>query len=471
VRREYIEDHYDAAWKWLELAEDYSQFCTVFPLWHRGRVEITAADGKLIVSNPLNVEKQYEAYNRLLLGEARPEEPLAPPDERLLTYLISCTSIQSDSFQVNFNPQLVARLREFLSPTAATRHTLPDSWQFTSFSLQEYRKIFFTLRSMAYGWHVARSMLAQSGMQGLGYKSSVWVVPKQELSARLKRYTRVDPPVIDRVLDLITFGSSGIRRPDIAIQPLVDLKNGSYALAPFVWLNTNMERNLCVLLNQIPAEREAYSRLTDEKELAIRDEIKEFLGTDRFDFKGGQLEGTDLDLAVIDREAKVCLGLELKWFIEPAEIREIEQRIEELAQGIVQAKKIKTLFERGDERLVKGLLGISQDYLFFTAVASMNWIGHGDVQDLDVPIIKVFHLLNHIAATGSLLDVVTWLKTRAYLPQEGKNYSIEPWEISCGKWTATWYGIKPLAQGGDSSTENDVPPGAPVAPPAVLGRG
>jgi len=70
-----------------------------------------------------------------------------------------------------------------------------------------------------------------------------------------------------------------------------------------------------------------------------------------------------------------------------------------------------------------------------------------------------------------LLDVVTWLKTRAYLPQEGKNYSIEPWEISCGKWTATWYGIKPLAQGGDSSTENDVPPGAPVAPPAVLGRG
>jgi hypothetical protein len=133
--------------------------------------------------------------------------------------------------------------------------------------------------------------------------------------------------------------------------------------------------------------------------------------------------------------------LELKWFIEPAEIREIEQRSQELAQGIVQVKKIKVLFERGDERL-NVLLGI-QDYQFFTAVASMNWIGHADVQDPDVPIIKVFHLLHRIAESGSLAEVVSWHGNKDYLPQAGKDFTVEPWEILCGKWSATWYGIKP----------------------------
>ena len=63
----------------------------------------------------------------------------------------------------------------------------------------------------------------------------------------------------------------------------------TYALAPFVWLNINVERNLCVLLNQIQQEREVYSRLVRDKEVATRDEMRAFLVPFGFDLKWGKV--------------------------------------------------------------------------------------------------------------------------------------------------------------------------------------
>jgi len=445
VHHELIDEHYKLAWDWLEAAEDYTLFSTIFPLWHRARLDIAVVDKSLIVTDPPNANKDYEAYNRLFRKEAREEQPATSPDENLVNFLLSRTTVAADQFRVNFNPALVSGLVSFLSPHMATRHTLPADWQFNTFSLKEYRQVLLTLQSLAHGWHIARTVLAQNGMHGLGYKSSVWVVGKNELLARLKRYTGLDAAVIARIIDLITFGSNQIRNPDIAVQPLIDLRNGSLALDPFILLDISLERNLCVLLNQIPSEKETYSRLSNDKEATTKAEIEQFLAPYGFDFRSGRVEGTDVDLAIIDRVNKVCRCLELKWFIEPAEIREIEERSRELAQGISQAKKIKLLFERGDKRLIERLLEIDRHYAFLCAVGSVNWIGHGDVQDPEVPIIKVWHLLSRFKETGSLLELTNWLSNRDYLPKQGIDYTVKPWELSCGNWSATWYGIQPLS--------------------------
>ncbi|MCK1705222.1 hypothetical protein IVA86_28410 [Bradyrhizobium sp. 146] len=148
----------------------------------------------------------------------------------------NCTSVGGDWFRVNFNPRLVKRLVLFVELTMSDRHTLPDEWQFKSFSLREYRTIFLTIQSMLYAWHIARTMAANSGLPGLGFRSAVWVVDKEELLSRLRRYTAIEAPTIQLVLDLLSFGAGKVRTPDIALQPLVDLRNGSYALSPFVWL-------------------------------------------------------------------------------------------------------------------------------------------------------------------------------------------------------------------------------------------
>lgn len=447
VRREMVDEHYRLAWEWLKLAGAYSQFCSMFPLWHRGRIKLSVLEDRLIVDSTFNNDKTYEAYNRLIRKEGRPDA-VVNPDDSLLNLLVSKIAAGDTWFRVNFDPSLVSGLVSVLQPSMADRHTLPDNWQFNTFSLEQYRKVLLTLQAMLYGWHLARDFVAQQGIVGLGYPSSVWMPPVKELVARLKQFTGIPRSTITSILNLITFGSNDIRDPDIATQPLVDLRNGFYALSPFVFLNISVERNLCTLLNQIPKEREKYLTLVDEKETAIVGEMKEFLAPLNLEFKSGEVKGTNIDLAIIDRASRVCLCLELKWFIEPAEIREIEDRTKELVRGVAQAKKIVALFEARDNHLLQNVLKIDRDYTFASAVGSVNWIGFADVQEPAVPIIKVWHLLKQLKDTGSLADTIVWLQSRQYLPRAGTDYSVEPWEISCGKWSTTWYGIKPLEQGG-----------------------
>jgi hypothetical protein len=87
-------------------------------------------------------------------------------------------------------------------------------------------------------------------------------------------------------------------------------------------------------------------------------------------------------------------------------------------------------------------------------VASQNWIGFSDVQDVAVPITKVWHLVRHITETASLTDSINWLMDRRYLPKEGTDFAVQPVERSCGNWKATWYGIEPLNQEPEVAVQN-----------------
>jgi hypothetical protein len=88
-----------------------------------------------------------------------------------------------------------------------------------------------------------------------------------------------------------------------------------------------------------------------------------------FAFGHGVVKGTDVDLAIIDHRNKACLCLQLKWFIQPAEIREIHDRTKDLADGIRQAKMINALHSQRNEQLMKSILRIDADYLFLTALS------------------------------------------------------------------------------------------------------
>jgi hypothetical protein len=445
LRKELINDDYQLALDWLEASRDYSQYCTLFPYWHRGRIDVAIEGTDLKVHYPTSFTREYEAYNRLVHKEGKSDAVIPKVHGDLLDLLRAATTAKNDMFYVKFNPKLVSALVSTYWPVFSARFSLPDHWAFGGFRLPEYRDLYLTLQSMLAAWVSVRDILAQQKMPGLGYRSAVWVVAKQELIARLARYTGIAHSVVEKILHLITFGSSGIRFPDIATQPLVDLHDGTFALAPFVWLNSSAERNLCALLNKIPEQKSIYSALTDEKEEEMRDEIVEFLSPFGLEFEHGEVTGTDLDLAVIDRKNKVCLCPELKWFIEPAGVREIVERSNDLTDGIEQAGVINRLHKSGDKHLLRDVLCIDDGYKFLAAVVSRNWIGHDEIQSPNVPIIKVWHLLNKITdCGGSLLEPLIWLKNREYLPKHGVDYSVETLEISCGDWRANWFGIKPL---------------------------
>ncbi|MQT75627.1 MULTISPECIES: hypothetical protein [Pseudomonas] len=438
-KRELVDEHYELAYKWLEASKDYVHFCSIFSLYHANEIELHVKGHNLVPSDWSNHDLSYEAYNRFVAKRDPEYEPILRPN-LILRQLKACMRVSGGVYSVDFTRRLMDELTTAFQDTFKSRHTLPENWQFTRFSLADYRKVFTSLQSMAATWFLARQLVAADGAPALAFASALWTPRRGVLVATLARHTGLKKAVVTDVLQYLTFGEMGIRKPDIAIQPIVDLTNGQYAVSPFVMAHVHAERNLCVLLNQIPNERQRYLQLVEEKEQQVRSETIASLSELGLDFKYGQLADTDIDLAIIDRKAKQCLCVEIKWFIEPAEIREVLAKTEELIKGTAQARKISKAFLENNNRLMS-LLDIDQSYDFLTIVGSVNFIGGHRAQHPDVPITKLWHLASEIRKRGGLDGVLEWLRSRSYLPRRGQEYKAREILIQCGEWHSTWYGI------------------------------
>lgn len=442
IKNEVIDEHYGWALDWLKKAEVYDNFCSIFPLWWNKKIDLSVDGDVLNTSDYKNKEIEYEVYNRLNRKDGAAGDKYIDPND-LVSLIMPNVSCSYARFKFNLNPKLAKSLIDKYSSIANERYNLPDNWQFSKFTLGEFKKVFTAFQSVLYGRFIARSLLAMQGMPGLGYSDSVWVVTSSELVSRFSRYTSVESQTIQSIIDYLTFGGVGVRNPDIAVQPIVDLKNGYLALSPFVFMNSDSERNLGVLLNQIQDDKKLYSKLTQEKEGVLCKLLKKEVESLGYETASGNLSDTDLDFAIIDRNEKVCIAFELKWFIEPAEIREEIQRSKELQKGVSQALKLKSKFDENNEEMLKGVLNIDQDYIFKVAVGARNWIGHFDVQHQLVPIIKIRHFITELKRSGDLSSTTKWLENREYLPKPNIDYEIIDMPLEIDGWKSSWYGIKP----------------------------
>jgi len=231
-----------------------------------------------------------------------------------------------------------------LSPILESQFTLPNSWQFSDYSMGHFREVSKCLMTIAYVHFVARMTAASQGCVGLGYSNSIFIATQDELLRRLVRYSSVPEHVVLRLIEDLTYGGRGIKKPDPAIQPLIKLNNHQYAIMPTLFISSSMERNFTILLNRLPSQRAIYSKLVSDKESLMRRRIQEGISSHQIRFFQGSISTgkdlPDIDLAIISDESKACLLLELKWFIEPAEVREVIEKSEEVQKGISQMVRL-----------------------------------------------------------------------------------------------------------------------------------
>jgi hypothetical protein len=439
VVKEYIDADYGAAVEWINNAEDYLYYCSIFPLFHAKQITVRIVNDELICEYISKSDTRYEAYDRLM-GKRDDNEVVSSNPNALVSSIMKNLVRRGEQYDVILDKRLMAATIRVFSDQYASRFVLPAQWDFLEFSLAQFKSVLVRLQSIASMWMVARQIFVSNGVRGVGYSSSVWTPAKKELIKLLEKHTQVPLTVIQSILSYLTFGEKGIRQPDVATQPIFDLGNGCYAISSFLMMHTNAERNLCVLLNQIVAERKNYSRLVDQKEAELYAVISSQLSPIGYDISKAKLDTTDVDISIIDRKAKICLCLELKWFIEPAEIREVNARSEELRKGVAQCIKLNELFATQDRQLLASL-NIDPSYKFLAVVGSANFIGRSDIQSQIVPILKVWHLIKHIR-DNSLACTIKWLSEKDYLPKEEINYKVVEVPLKIGKWRARWYGFK-----------------------------
>lgn len=436
---------YKAAWDLSILGENYIPIESAFILASRGLVELRLEGTHITPSPDYAPETKYEAYDRLV---RRKEPKYSYPS---LVYLIeeieSSLKIRGDKFHYQLNPRIVKHASELLMPLTEGMFNLPDTWQFSNYTMGDFRKLSLSLSAIALIHLQARLLAANLGCKGLGYCNSIFVVEEDELLRRLTRYSGVSEDIISYLINDLTYGNREILKPDPAIQPLIKLNHFQYAIMPSLIISCSMERNFTILLNKLPSEKRIYLNLVSEKENIMRESIKNEINIPNIRFFDGHIPGLtqipDIDLAIINDKEKVCIFTELKWLIAPAEVREVIEKSEEIQKGIDQLLRISEAITQ-DSTPFLSTLSIDHDYRLYYLVVSDNTIGMGRIQHPQIPVIQKGHFIKKINMLGCLHRLIEWLSNRNYLPIEGKHYQVIYKDFTIDKWTLTWYGIKIL---------------------------
>ena len=450
---------YKAAWELSVLGDAYSPFENAYIYAEAGEIQLKLFGDTVTPQVSFSVGSEYEAYDRLI-GEIE-AEPQRFTDEAKTwcDELWQTVTISGNRFNYQLNPAVAAQGVDVLSPILDRQFKLPATWQFPRYSLGDFHTVISILRVVAMAHYLARVAAARRGCEQLGIVESVRVMTDQELIKRLCRYSKLASEVVRSIVRDLTFGERGIRNPDPALQPLIPLTKDRVAISPALFLGLDVERNFTVLLNRIPEEKDAYSRLTNDREAITRNEMKRMLASQSVRFWHGTLPGRpdlpDIDLAIIDDIDRVCLILELKAFIQPAEPREILEKNKEIKKGVSQGLALREAYLQTPE-LFSSCLPIGDEFELAFAVASETFIGTHSVQDELVPVVRSFHLARQIISSGSLLRTCDWLQRRKYLPVCGKDYEVKDTESTVGSWKVNWYGIKLLPHAAASPPARNV---------------
>ena len=436
VQSVFDDDLYKAARDLFELGKNYACFLFAFKCASDGVFELGLQESTIQPAADLFQGLEYEAYNNLIDSHQSEEaSSLTNFNKFPIDAIKHSLKIQGDRFTYKLNPKMVSNAKTYLKPFFERMFSLPCEWQFSCYTLGEFRKVFESICAIARVHWIARGMAIANGCENLGYASSIYMPTCDELLRRVVNYSKVSKPAVHGILHDLTYGNAGILQPDPALQPLIKLNSDVYAIVPNLWICSTAEVNFTKLLNKLQSEKHIYSKLKAEKEALMRERITARLASKGFRIVSEDVSGLpDVDLAIIMDVEKACLVLELKCFLAPAVARERIEKSEEIAKGISQVHRLKEAFDNNHELLLNKLK-INSSYRFEGVVVSENWIGDAQIQSPKIPVIQAFHLIEKLTATESLASAMEWLKDRKYLPTEGEHFKVDTETVTIGNWT------------------------------------
>lgn len=442
---EYSKIQLDEAKSLIDLADDYDLCWVIFPMAYRGLASLEQAEGVLTATHSWAEQPEYEAYNRLASVRPPAEDPTALVFEFFDRVVTVAQGGGAIAHVVKDRGLLRAGLAA-MEATLAGAFEVPDEWAFTSYTIGEFRRVAVALRTIAYAMLVARATRFVDGD-----RTSVAPVTfaRAELSRLLAELVDVERSRVKSILRTMTFGAlPGLREIDPALQPIVEAGGGRLLLPLAYHAHSSPERNHLVLLNRIENERDIYSRLVQGKESSLFDDLVAALPDGMHAARADPTSTRpEADLIVWSTAERRAFAVELKWFIRPAEIREVVERDEELAKGVKQARNLAEAL-RSDEAWRQELWGSTSDeWVVEPLVISKNWIGYAHVQADDVPIVTEDHFLAKLRDCGSLSEVSSWLRDRGYLPVRDEDFRVVETETVLLDTRISWYGIDPIHRG------------------------
>lgn len=447
VPRKFDRAMHRAAQDLLDLAQQYDCFDLAFTYASNRLIRLELDGNTIKRTHELREDLQYEAYDRLVKPEFIEDEgDLLGFIERIA----NTVRVSGEEFSYELNPRIVNDGLSAFAPELAWKTKLPDDWQLSRYTLGDFHRVVGVLYTVSQIHFYARLIAAKKGCTGSGYKNSLIIWQREEAHKRLARYAGLNEATISAIVEDLTYGERGVSQPDPVLQPIIRVSESQYCIPPSLVQASAHERNLITLINKLPDERKTYGYYSGRREGLSRLKIQTELANHDLRMWQGRIPGwdemPDIDLAIISDKEKSCLLLELKSFIEPAEVREIIDRSKEISRGIQQVLALQRSASQGPTPL-RQALSIDESYELTWAIASETSVGNSYVQNKEVPVVRTDHLLRKIKSGISLQEVCSWLESREYLPTEGAHYCVEEIQAQIGHWLLPWQGIRFLVEG------------------------
>ncbi|MBI2164907.1 MAG: hypothetical protein HYU29_00665 [Chloroflexi bacterium] len=437
----------------LELCQSASTYCDIWTMMTRLFKDWStahwASDGTLVVNKvqPPGPDSTMADY---FMNAADPPEAMAAATIRsgvdrlkriVQKYGISRLSAQAP--RMDYPNDLIDSIRQVVVAGTAHLWEFPESWDLGGYTLHDFKAVWTSLVSIS---QIINTLNAAD--TGRKPAESTPVMGMRRWIRKVSNWSGVDACTVAQILKDITFEgvtkSKNRSRIDISIQPFIPVFEDVLVFSPALAMLANPERNILLLVN---AKRPSvHADLRNRKEELQRRSLKEIL-RQRGIYGVGPLPYTtngkkrDLDLLLIEPAHKFAVSCELKW-LNPADwLNEVIANEEQLADGLIQARKAwkwliaggrqshyeeaiqrDSVLEEGDKRLL--LNEHIADYEFRPLLLSHNQIGSGFAFDPDIPILsdRMLHWLLLDPHRLSLKGCWTVGKERRWCVQEGIHY-------------------------------------------------
>ena len=309
ISRSYHPGNYTAARALADLGAKYISYETAFTYWSKGLLELHLEDRLIRSTGYVRDNTRWDVYDRLIGNN---EKPHSIADEECMSGVSQIVRphvrASGEKFKYDLNPKLFRAIAALTAPAVNRRFSLPPEWELTNFTIGDYATVLKCLWTFSVihfaAFATTRSTANSEGRPHGGYQNAIPVIKRSDLISRIAGYTALERHKVQNILQDLTFGQRDMFYPDIALQPLIPLGSKLCGWSPTLVINSALERNLLVLMNRLPNGKNAYSRISDNREELLRTQIKNDLAGLGLKFWHGKVpnwgKASDVDLVIID---------------------------------------------------------------------------------------------------------------------------------------------------------------------------
>ena len=244
---------------------------------------------------------------------------------------------------------------------SAPSPTIEENASFSIYSVKEYYDFWVTLSSLMISYLEACKIKYGNDDKRLMNSRVVIIHPDDLANIVAGKCGGVSYHLARQIVQELTLDPSQ-KRPDIQIQPIIQIASDILFLAPHLIFTSNWE--VCLLRNWAKASPGRYGEVVASKKDKLTDELAETIQSMRltivkrkklFD-QEGKLIG-DVDLAIFDKSMGFLIIAEIKWVIEPDSFQDESHAREELSKGIKQLRICQSLIGENIEHFTSEFFG------------------------------------------------------------------------------------------------------------------